>query len=350
MNRTDAPSKQPKPFGINGQREDILPTTPPGDNTASYDSGFPPITMLLKSAGGKPPKGQDMNQILYELSSLARWSSAGTLNTYDSSFATAISGYPSGSIVISDDGLNIFISTVDGNTNNPNVTLTGWKSLSDFLGINKSRSIVITSSQTINIPNWVTDIYVSGCAGGAGGTPGAGGDSTYFGGGGGGGGAGQSIIRKKFTVTAGSSLTVTIGAAGIGGTSNTASGFSGTAGGDTVIGSLITLTGGKPGSLASSDTLSASGGSNGIGYPSGSYGSDGNLNVGCAQGGAGASSPFGGGGGCGRAGTDHGTDGSNAAGYGSGGGGGGGKYGTITITGNGGNGGNGAPGIVIIEW
>ncbi|WP_320910213.1 hypothetical protein [Citrobacter farmeri] len=135
MNRTDAPAKQSKPFGINGQREPILPTTPSGDNTASYESGFPAITMTLKSAGGLPPKGQDMNQILYELSALGRWSSTGSLNSYDSVFSTAIGGYPSGSILLSDDALNIYINTVDGNTTNPNSGGAGWKTLIEYLNL-----------------------------------------------------------------------------------------------------------------------------------------------------------------------------------------------------------------------
>lgn len=129
MNRTDSPAKQPKPFGINGPREPLLNTTPAGDNTASYDSGFPPITMTLKSAGGIPPKGQDMNQILYELSSLCRWSSAGALYSFDQNFCTAVSGYPKGAILLGDDGITIYKSTTDGNTNNPNVTTTGWFNL-----------------------------------------------------------------------------------------------------------------------------------------------------------------------------------------------------------------------------
>lgn len=134
MNRTDSPAKQPKPFGINGPREPILSTTPAGDNTASYESGFPPITMTLKSAGGLPPKGQDMNQILYELSALARWASAGALNAYDSSFATSIGGYPKGCMLISDDNSKIYFSTIDANTNNPNSVSTGWLNLLSFLG------------------------------------------------------------------------------------------------------------------------------------------------------------------------------------------------------------------------
>lgn len=129
MNRTDDPKKQPVPFGVNGPREDIEPTTPTGDNSASYNSGFPPITMLLKAAGGLPPKGQDMNQILYELSSLSRWNSAGALNVYDSTFGAAISGYPKGAVLSNSTFTGCWLNTTDGNTANPentNASLTGW--------------------------------------------------------------------------------------------------------------------------------------------------------------------------------------------------------------------------------
>ena len=54
MNLSDAPKKQPVPFGVNGQREELLATTPAGNQQASYDVGFPAITILLKSAGGLP--------------------------------------------------------------------------------------------------------------------------------------------------------------------------------------------------------------------------------------------------------------------------------------------------------
>lgn len=135
MNRTDAPKKQPVPFGINGQREDLLPSTPAGDNTASYSDGFPPVTMILKAAGGLPPKGQDMNQILFELSNICRWMSAGALNSFDPTFSTSIGGYPKAAVVIGDDGTTPFISTTDANNNNPNSNTSGWLSLSKIISI-----------------------------------------------------------------------------------------------------------------------------------------------------------------------------------------------------------------------
>ncbi|MGH1605728.1 hypothetical protein [Yersinia proxima] len=127
MNRTDDPKKQPIPFAVNGPREDIETTTPSGDNSASYNSGFPPITMILKAAGGLPPKGQDMNQILYELSSLSRWNSAGALNTFDAAFSTAITGYPKGAKLVNSLFTGCWLNTIDGNTVNPESgTSTGW--------------------------------------------------------------------------------------------------------------------------------------------------------------------------------------------------------------------------------
>jgi microcystin-dependent protein len=129
MKRSDAPVKQAVPFGVNGQREPILATTPSGDNTASYDVGFPPITMILKSAGGLPPKGQDINQILYELSSLARWQSAGAINGFDSDFSTSIGGYPSNALVIGSDG-KVYRSTVDSNLTPP--PGSNWVEMADL--------------------------------------------------------------------------------------------------------------------------------------------------------------------------------------------------------------------------
>lgn len=143
MNRSESPKKQPKPFGVNGQRVAILPTTPAGDNSASYEQGFPPITMILKSAGGLPPKGQDMNQILYELSALGRWSSTGALNTFDSEFASEISGYPSGAMLISDDGERIFINTTEGNLSDPNSNGTGWKDILSYLGLGEGSALPV---------------------------------------------------------------------------------------------------------------------------------------------------------------------------------------------------------------
>lgn len=207
-----------------------------------------------------------------------------------------------------------------------------------------------TSSGRFIVPDGVTELFISAVAGGGGGGSGGGGDSSYFGGGGGSGGAGESIIKRKFTVVPGSIIDLIIGSGGTGSIASVATGSHPTSGGDTIIGALLTLRGGKAGINAANGQTTAPGGNGGDGYPAGSFGGDGNLTIGSGNGSPGASSPFGGGGGGGRAGTDRGTDGTAGFGYGSGGGSGGGKYGTGPTTAPGGNGGDGAPGIVIIEW
>lgn len=187
MNRADEPLKQPVPFGVNGPRENILPTTPAGDNAASYNSGFPPITMILKAAGGLPPKGQDMNQILYELSSLSRWNSAGALNSYDSAFSTSIGGYPKGAVLINSSFNGSWLNTAEGNTVSPessptsgwvptknigvtsvtglaaaNVTLTALQASNDRITL----AGTLTANINLVFPSWLSKwIVTNNCAG-----------------------------------------------------------------------------------------------------------------------------------------------------------------------------------------
>lgn len=152
MKLTATPKKMPVPFGVNGSREDLLSTAATGDSTASYNNGFPDITMLNESAGGVPPKGQDFNQILYELAAAARWADAGGVRQYDSTFATSIGGYPKYTRLTGSDGLTEYISTVDDNTTDPDSdSSSGWtnytnlfmrkeNNLSDILSLASSLS------------------------------------------------------------------------------------------------------------------------------------------------------------------------------------------------------------------
>lgn len=154
MKSTDAPGKQPVPFGSNGPREPITATTPVGTNQASYDQGFPPITMTLKSAGGLPPKGQDMNQILFEQSSFNRYFAAGGGYVYDSAFSTAVGGYPLSARIPNSTGTGFWLNTVEDNQANPeNSTsaLTGWIPMGSYgvtalTGLTSS-SITLTTLQ-----------------------------------------------------------------------------------------------------------------------------------------------------------------------------------------------------------
>ena len=218
------------------------------------------------------------------------------------------------------------------------------------------------SSTSFVVPALVTTIFISGVAGGGGGGsggPGAVGGAGAYAAGGGGGGAGQPLIRKAYTVVPGSTITITIGAAGTGAP---AGGVNvGGAAGNTVIsgagfngGVAVTLTGGaggNGGAALNSGGGDAAGGAGGTGFPNGQQGSDTITGTPGGTGGNGGNSPYGGGGGGGRGATSGSQPGgsANTAGcYGGGGGGGGGVY--VINAGNGGAGGAGGPSQLTFEW
>ena len=121
MKASNSPKKMSVAFGVNGQRQDLQSSMVVGTSLASYNNGFPPITMISKDAGGIPPQGKDFNQILYEVSSDAQWNQASGIYGYDADFSTAIGGYPKGAVVLGTDGETIYQNTSDDNTVAPGV-------------------------------------------------------------------------------------------------------------------------------------------------------------------------------------------------------------------------------------
>lgn len=132
MNISDIPSRIIKAFGLNGLRNTIATnssTTTDNNGVATFDKGFPPITMQPLSAGGLPPKGQDMNGILYSVTQQQQWQNAGGGFPFNSDFAVSIAGYPKGALIPSSDYSGYWINNVDGNSNNPesaSPSNTGW--------------------------------------------------------------------------------------------------------------------------------------------------------------------------------------------------------------------------------
>lgn len=136
MKSNDIPKLMPVPFGVNGPREELLETSPAGNRSASYADGFPPITMLLKQAGGLPPKGENMNQILFELANGQRWSNSGAGYKFNKSFSEAVGGYPKGAQLLSNDGTKVYVSTKDDNKTDFNTSPgPDWVTLSDYIGL-----------------------------------------------------------------------------------------------------------------------------------------------------------------------------------------------------------------------
>lgn len=186
------------------------------------------------------------------------------------------------------------------------------------------------ASGTFTVPAGVTEVYLTGIAGGGGGG-GSDGTSSYSGLAGGG-GYGLLTLRKKVTVVPGTDYVVTVGAGGAGGA---AGGSNGGAGGATSFGALLSLAGGGGGAGAAGTSGGNKYGAGGA--PGGEFGEAGKS-------GWGGCTPFGGGG-AGRSNSSSGAGGGASANTGAGGGG----AASFTTTGSF-AGGAGGSGYLLVEW
>ena len=108
-----------------GYRTDIQESTGAAPNSATYQTGFPPNTMQSIAAGGVPPKGSDLNGVLYDITDNLVFLTQGGGYGFDAAYATSIGGYPLNAMLHLANG-DIVKSTIDGNTNDPNIDMTGW--------------------------------------------------------------------------------------------------------------------------------------------------------------------------------------------------------------------------------
>lgn len=130
MQYTSGPQRIPLPFAENGGKNAIpegsqIGVTP---GAASLNDGFPPLTRQPLDAGGVPPFGLDMNGILWLISQLSRWQSAGGGIMYDSAFASDanVGGYPKGAVLLRADGAGFWLNTADNNATNPDTGGANW--------------------------------------------------------------------------------------------------------------------------------------------------------------------------------------------------------------------------------
>ncbi|MDS0789623.1 hypothetical protein OSB94_16115 [Proteus vulgaris] len=149
-----------KPFAQNGQKN-VIPEkyeTSMESNQATWDQGFGQITMLPVSAGGLPPKGQDFNGILNQMCETIVHISKGGVFKFSADYATAISGYPKGAILQSEDEKKYYQSLIDNNKVNFNTASqeqikASWKlvmtdDLLDQLSKKLESSAVVQSTGT----------------------------------------------------------------------------------------------------------------------------------------------------------------------------------------------------------
>lgn len=130
MLSSNRPASFPIPFGKNAAGPFIrsIPVNSQigvQDGAASLNDGFVPDNFTQIAAGGVPPFGQDMNGILFQATSWDQWVEAGGPIIWDSTFATAIGGYPKGTKLDSAILAGAqWYSTVESNLTNPDDPLT----------------------------------------------------------------------------------------------------------------------------------------------------------------------------------------------------------------------------------
>lgn len=156
MNSSDTPSRITKAFGVNGLRNSIATessTTTDNDGVATFDKGFPEVTMQPLSAGGIPPSGKDFNGVFYSTTLQQQWYNAGMTYPFNADFATAVSGYPKGAIVPSSALTGQWLNLNEANSNTPESPTgasTGWVPINNY-GVTQitlsSASVVMTSLQ-----------------------------------------------------------------------------------------------------------------------------------------------------------------------------------------------------------
>ncbi len=147
------PTKVPLPFANSGTKN-VIPTASQIGITAgaaSLTDGFPPLTFTALTSGGVPPKGADFNGILNLLSQTIQWNNAGGFFPYDSTFSTAIGGYPLSAVLARADGTGFWLSTEDNNAADPETDISGaWQPINNT-GVSSvalaAANVVLTSLQ-----------------------------------------------------------------------------------------------------------------------------------------------------------------------------------------------------------
>ncbi|MDG6448521.1 tail fiber protein [Glaesserella parasuis] len=107
-----------------GLKTDIPETRTSGlaQSAATYEEGFPQITMTPITQGGKAPSGKDMNGILRDITEHIVYQNKGGKYLFDDSFAEKIGGYEKGAVLITNDFTKFMISLVNQNKVNFNTS------------------------------------------------------------------------------------------------------------------------------------------------------------------------------------------------------------------------------------
>lgn len=114
------------PFAEVGDKSTIPESVGALSNSATWQAGFPPVTMTNKAAGGLAPRGQDVNGVLYDITSNLKHLQSGGAYQFDAAYASAIGGYQKDALVYNSGQSAMYQSLIDGNTSALSVTAS-WR-------------------------------------------------------------------------------------------------------------------------------------------------------------------------------------------------------------------------------
>jgi hypothetical protein len=115
------------PFAASATNINAIPINPPSNPAlASFLLGWQAATEQPLASGGVPPRCEDFNGILNAITQGLAYLQAGQNLPYNSTIATAISGYAQGAIIRRADGTGSWINTTSGNTTNPDSGGINW--------------------------------------------------------------------------------------------------------------------------------------------------------------------------------------------------------------------------------
>ena len=142
-----------QPFAYNGDKNTI-PLNATGDQRASLQEGFPPITSVKITEGGIPPERKDFNGLGNLLSSLYFYLQNGGRFTFNQDVSDAIGGYPQNATLWYNDsslGINYPVTSLINNNTYNFVTTPSY-----IDGVKWKR--IIDSFPSTQITNCITEI------------------------------------------------------------------------------------------------------------------------------------------------------------------------------------------------
>ena len=136
MKQTNKPKFKKYSFAENTEQSNIedVPDSQTAENEAQgyigYEHGYTSYNMRPITEGGKPPRGQQLNQLLNDITKVTQYSTVGGTYGIDEEVLNN-TGYPKNAIICVDD-VGLFRSLRDDNKESDYNDTSSWKKVVDF--------------------------------------------------------------------------------------------------------------------------------------------------------------------------------------------------------------------------